>query len=560
MARLSVAIVVALAAGAGAANVTAVSAKGKGSSDSEGKDATELGHDSTASGDYALASGFGTKASGTASFSTGTDTGAIGTASFAGGMGSQAEGDYSTVFGYNTYATGEASLAVGHSCIASGMAASAFGHYTEAMGAGSLAVGHVAKAYARGSIAGGWNTKAVGEESLAFGSYATAEYDYSAAFGYGVSTSEENEVAVGYLKADDGISSPSYAISADSRLAARVGEDATADEPLAPREALVSLVRALRPKAVTTTKAWYTAPGEALEDASRATTETTTTRPAILVGDDDLDALDGARFSASADADGTAADARWSVLSRAPGFARTPHAYAEDVATSPANDGATCRVAIKMASGTPHGLEQGHTVRLQLEATGASPLFAKGDKRGGESAALDGSGVEQDASAAPREVPADAVVHTVVSETEFMAEIDEPCAAGLTRALVVGPWIEDLRYVDVGAVTAALVGSTQELLDARDDAAKEHASLRDELSELRTQLAELNAALGISPEDEETTTELAAQAASATAAAPSAVTALSGSAVVALAVGAALVVRRRMRQTPSGYVPVPSAA
>ena len=31
----------------------------------------------------------------------------------------------------------------------------------------------------------------------------------------------------------------------------------------------------------------------------------TTTRPAILVGDDDLDALDGARFSASADADGS---------------------------------------------------------------------------------------------------------------------------------------------------------------------------------------------------------------------------------------------------------------
>ena len=157
-------------------------------------------------------------------------------------------------------------------------------------------------------------------------------------------------------------------------------------------------------------------------------------------------------------------------------------------------------------------------------------------------------------------MPADAVVHTVVSETEFMAEIDEPCASGLTRALVVGPWIEDLRYVDVGAVTAALVGSTQELLDARDDAAKEHASLRDELSELRTQLAELNAALGISPEDEEATTELAATAAASTAAAPSAATALSGSAVVALAVGAALIVRRRARQTVSGYSPVPSAA
>ena len=106
---------------------------------------------------------------------------------------------------------------------------------------------------------------------------------------------------------------------------------------------------------------------------------TTTTRPAILVADDDLDKLDGARFAA--DASEGAPDARWSVLSRAPGFARTPHAYSEDVTTQPANDGATCRVAVKMAAATPHGLEAGHTVRLQLEATGATPLFARGDKR-----------------------------------------------------------------------------------------------------------------------------------------------------------------------------------
>lgn len=535
------------------------SSSSSGSGDQTGTDATELGKGCSATGDYALASGSDTIASGEASFATGTDTGAIGIASFVGGMGSQAKGDYATGFGYNTYANGEASVAIGHSCVATGMAATAFGHYTEAIGSGSLAIGHITKAIARGSVSGGWSSDAIGEESFAFGSYCEAKFDYSAAFGYGVSSTMENEVAVGQLRAEEGVSSPSYAVAADSRLSSArsvsTGLREDEAETAAPREALVSLVRALRPRAVETARAWY----EAGEDANAKIS--TTVRPALLVADEDVADLDGVRVfadGASADAGADVDAMRWSVLSRAPGFARSPHAYAENVAASPSEDGTTCRVALKMADGTPHGLEAGQTVRLQLEATGAAPLYAKGDARGAESSATDGSGVVS-ADAAPRAVPADAVVSAVVGAHEFMATIDEPCAAGMTSVLVSGPWVEDLKYLDVGAVTAALVGTTHTLLDERDAAKSEHEALRDELAELRASLTSLHAALGSSSETTLAAASSSTASASATASAtlaPLAAPAL----LVAAAVGAALAVRRRMRLGSFDYTSVPSGA
>ena len=141
-----------------------------------GKDATAIGYQSSASGDYAVAIGYQADASGSCnevfghhcygSTALGYKTTALGVASTAMGLFTNATGIYSTAMGISTTASSYASTAMGDSTTASGIASTAMGSGTTASGAASTAMGSDTTASACYSTAMGNNVEAQEQAAL----------------------------------------------------------------------------------------------------------------------------------------------------------------------------------------------------------------------------------------------------------------------------------------------------------------------------------------------------------------------------------------------------------
>ena len=164
----------------------------------QGRTSIAIGHEVTASADFATAMGKETDATGYNSTTLGEGTAASGISSLATGLNTFAIGDYSASFGYDTRAEGKHSMAIGIGTEALAHSSFATGFNTEASNTAAVAFGFNTTASGIYSFSGGEASLASAKNSFAFGAATTASLNNATAFGENTTASGRNSLALGF--------------------------------------------------------------------------------------------------------------------------------------------------------------------------------------------------------------------------------------------------------------------------------------------------------------------------------------------------------------------------
>jgi len=207
-------------------NTEFVSLKSSTATGITGEEASSLGHETMASGQYSFAINEGCNASGMNSFAGGDSSTASGNEAFAFGDRCEALSSGAIAMGNQAEASGSNSISLGVESEALDGGSVAIGSSSSSSGGSATAIGRQAEANAVYATGVGYKAIADNSGSLALGSTVTASGDYAIVIGKSITNSIANSLAVGWDSVSFEFDSTSLKFKKDNQnLIFGVGED-----------------------------------------------------------------------------------------------------------------------------------------------------------------------------------------------------------------------------------------------------------------------------------------------------------------------------------------------